>query len=352
MDDDAMFRADALLTAVLSQTKAAKGGQKAGEEALTHFKFRVLTLLDVYVRIQRASPLLPQMLLPLLRAMFAAQGAPDCDALSARMAALLQAVCKAPCVATEAETLRAHYAFCFRAASRSPLPAVAKAAQACCLYLLRLLRGCAPADVGLRLCAAVDDYLASKRCRLPHAFLVAALSRFPGDAGEALRQLAAWLQAQQGSASLSARAEFLSLEALKMQAAALAHKPSSAAAASVAQGLPAAEMLQGLASALALRLGKPKRQTELYRLAAALTASLHRLCAAQGVAVPAGPQRMLQAAATAAQTAAPLPPPHAIEQLLRIAAAGGAAAATAKKKSARPTEGQEAGEKRQRREAS
>ncbi len=59
MEDDAMFKADAALAAVLSLSKAEKSKKKAAAEALTHFKFRVLSLLEMFIKAQPASPLLP-----------------------------------------------------------------------------------------------------------------------------------------------------------------------------------------------------------------------------------------------------------------------------------------------------
>jgi hypothetical protein len=52
--------------------RVAIAAAKATREALTHFKFRTCTLLDIFLRKHAASPLLPGMLLPLLRALAAA----------------------------------------------------------------------------------------------------------------------------------------------------------------------------------------------------------------------------------------------------------------------------------------
>ena len=59
MDDDAMFRTDAALAAVLALSKEAKNQKKTAAEALVHFKFRVLSLLELYIKAQQASPALP-----------------------------------------------------------------------------------------------------------------------------------------------------------------------------------------------------------------------------------------------------------------------------------------------------
>jgi DNA polymerase phi len=56
MDDDAMFRTDALLAAVLKETKATRTDSKS--EAILHFKFRVISLIEAFVKAQPSSPLL------------------------------------------------------------------------------------------------------------------------------------------------------------------------------------------------------------------------------------------------------------------------------------------------------
>ena len=58
MEDDAMFKADSALAAVLSLAKAEKSQKKAAAEALTHFKFRVLSLLETFIKAQPSSPVL------------------------------------------------------------------------------------------------------------------------------------------------------------------------------------------------------------------------------------------------------------------------------------------------------
>ena len=59
MDDEAMFRTDAALAAVLALSKEAKSQKKTAVEALVHFKFRVLSLLELYIKAQQTSPALP-----------------------------------------------------------------------------------------------------------------------------------------------------------------------------------------------------------------------------------------------------------------------------------------------------
>jgi len=285
MDDDAMFRADALLAAVLTQAKVQKLQKKTAAEAVTHFKFRVLSLVEAFVKAQPSSPLLPvrahaaapararsdagprviqEMVLPLLRALFAAtQGAPGSEALASRIAALLtRSVCKAPTTSAAAvpvEQLHSCFATCMKHASRALVPTVAKAAQAACVYLLRLLaasEGEAGREVTPLVTAALEDFFASKKCRLPHAFFITLLERFPCVSGAVVECLAVRLAGYREMAALNARAEFLAVEALKLTAAALRHKLGSPAAVAVVAQLRPAAAMQGLTAALALRFSK------------------------------------------------------------------------------------------------
>lgn len=58
MDDEAMFRTDALLARMLKLRKEQPKGNKAVQTQLAHFKFRVLSLLEFFVQKHPSSPLL------------------------------------------------------------------------------------------------------------------------------------------------------------------------------------------------------------------------------------------------------------------------------------------------------
>ena len=133
------------------------------------------------------------MVLPLLRALIAVvQGAAASDALADRIAGLLvKGVCKAPgsCGAVTQEQLQSWFDKCFRHASRSTVPKVAKAAVAACQYLLRVMANTGPegaAAVQPLARAAVADYFASKKCRLPYNFFAHLMERFPAASGARL----------------------------------------------------------------------------------------------------------------------------------------------------------------------
>jgi len=348
MGDDAMFRADSLLAAVLTQTKAARSGKKSAAEAQTHFKFRVLSLVEAFVKSQPSSPLLLDMVVPLLRAIFAAQGTGENEALASRLSGLLSgSICRAAAPSgASLEQLQSTFGYAFRHASRSGVPAITRPAIAASLYLLRLLDAAEKAPIAggdavrAHLRNSLELYWGSKKCRLPHSFFVTLLERFPAASGCALDFLSEQLVAASAAASLTGRSEFLAIEAAKLSAVALRRKPGSPTAAAVAGTLQPAAVLRGLTAALGLRLAKPKRQTEMVKQLAGCVAALLRLCAAQQLPLPGCAQ--LLAAARAAKIADPLPPPSALAQLDRIieavrvaGAAGGAAPPGSGKKRAR-----------------
>lgn len=66
MDDEAMFRMDEHVAAVLKARRDAQ--PSSSRRALTEFKFRALALLDDYVKRCPTSPHLPALLSPLLKA--------------------------------------------------------------------------------------------------------------------------------------------------------------------------------------------------------------------------------------------------------------------------------------------
>ncbi|EJD46060.1 hypothetical protein AURDEDRAFT_63592 [Auricularia subglabra TFB-10046 SS5] len=69
MDDDQMMQLDEHLADIFRLRKSEKGGAKQGANAqreATHFKNRVLDLVDIFIRKQATSPHIPAMVLPLL----------------------------------------------------------------------------------------------------------------------------------------------------------------------------------------------------------------------------------------------------------------------------------------------
>ena len=127
------------------------------------------------------------MVVPLLRSLlYATQDAASSGALVERISGLLvKSVCKAPSGKCEvpAEDLQAWFARCMRYASRGTVAKVTKPAVAACMYLLRMLAAAEPKAVPALARAAVADYFASKKCRLPYSFLAHLVERFPAASG-------------------------------------------------------------------------------------------------------------------------------------------------------------------------
>ena len=244
MDDDAMFRIDKLLGQAFKSRRNDINRKKTLARATRDFKFRVLSLLELYARSQPSSPWLPGVALPMLGAMQVAlaAGTPQGSALAERIGGVLtKHVChardlpsgagKEP-VTTEAlaEALRS----AIRAASKpvgagSEAKGFAKPATAVTLYLLRVLEavssgGKGEADkVGEDAVDAYRDALEvfknNKRCRLKAPFFQAAFERHPALAAALLPDLASLLEA--GTDRESARGEYLRMEGAKLLANAL-----------------------------------------------------------------------------------------------------------------------------------
>lgn len=58
MDDTAMLKSDVMLSAVLREAKKDRVEKKTAAESVLHFKFRVLSLVEAFVKSQLSSPLL------------------------------------------------------------------------------------------------------------------------------------------------------------------------------------------------------------------------------------------------------------------------------------------------------
>lgn len=96
MDDDTMFRVDKALAAVLRETKnekarTGKSGEKSRTEARLHFQYRVLGLLDVFLKRNAESGLVLEAVLPLVSAL---QRAVKVGAEGALLADKIQGVLK------------------------------------------------------------------------------------------------------------------------------------------------------------------------------------------------------------------------------------------------------------------
>ena len=98
MDDDAMFGIDKLLGQAFKSRREDINRKKNLMRATRDFKFRVLSLLELYAKCQPASPYLPGAAMPLLGAMQDAlmAGTPQSSALAERIGGVLtKSVCHA-----------------------------------------------------------------------------------------------------------------------------------------------------------------------------------------------------------------------------------------------------------------
>jgi DNA polymerase phi len=80
MDDDAMEAVDEALAEVFRERKLARADKKQKQEekkADIHFKLRVLDLLDIFIKKQSSSPLILDLILPLLSLIRNGQGHTD-----------------------------------------------------------------------------------------------------------------------------------------------------------------------------------------------------------------------------------------------------------------------------------
>ena len=248
MGDEAMFRMDAALAATFSSIKQDRGASaKLAREDLIHFKMRVASLLEAYIKRCPASPLLPAVAAPLLSALAAAsRPGGGHQPLADRLVGLLvNRLCRSRAEASGAgggvaddEALAAQLRRALYLASRSPDKREAQAAAETYLYLLRVATGAAAsaaeegadqAEAGsgshpaalTSAQAALDDFFTKKRSRLGRPFLEGLLRRLPA--------LGAALQPALLARAASGRSEFLRAEAWGLLATSLKVRQQGAA---------------------------------------------------------------------------------------------------------------------------
>jgi DNA polymerase phi len=154
MDDEAMFGIDKLLGRAFKSQREDINRKKNLVRATRDFKFRVLSLLELYAKCQPASPYLPGAALPLLGAMQDAlvAGTPQSAALAERIGGVLtKSVCHAKDLPTgagaepvDAESIAGELKLAIRAAAKpagagGDAKGFAKPATAVAMYLLRVL---------------------------------------------------------------------------------------------------------------------------------------------------------------------------------------------------------------------
>ncbi|GAQ87782.1 DNA polymerase V [Klebsormidium nitens] len=236
MDDDTMFRVDRALAAVLRETKkekqrSGKAGERSRAEAARHFQYRVLALLDAFLKRHSERGLVLAAVLPLVSALqraikAGADGAPLADKIQALLRSrFFEGGPKYPRGAeVDTTAVRELLAKAFKHAASSHNGKVAAAAGGAGLYFIKVLNGTTPgldrtgdADVAAAFRATFQAFFA-RRSRLSRAFFGEAFSRHPwlarAMAGDLLDQCEA------------ARSEFLRTEAMQLLAAVLKNKAS------------------------------------------------------------------------------------------------------------------------------
>ncbi|CAM6049668.1 unnamed protein product [Sphagnum compactum] len=224
MDDEAMFRIDVHLARMLKQRKAAvDGGSKDVQTQLLHFKFRVLSLLELFLQKHPGSPLaliampgLLQAFVGSIRQLGTANGDSQLvDRIEQILRSKLLKSKKYPSkeelqIPAAKELLKKT----LKLAARSMTLRVRTLAQACALWVLKVLRGSttdaedSDADVLQILAMSLEDSFVQKKSRLSVAFFRNIFQQHPWLGRAVLGQLI--------DKCGNARSEFFKREAMHM----------------------------------------------------------------------------------------------------------------------------------------
>eukprot|EP00850_Spirogloea_muscicola_P003391 SM000013S26560 [mRNA] locus=s13:1161056:1167347:+ [translate_table: standard] len=188
VDDEAMLRMDSSLAQMLKLRGAeAKGEAKEAQAQLQHFKFRVLNLVDLFLKRCPSSPLVVLAVAPLLQA-FAGSLAPEgSPALAERILGVLRnRICKSKeyprgpelDMATVVDLLTK----LVNLASRATNTRVASVAAECSHWALKVLHTRAPSEVIIMqqiYSSALLEYFKRKKSRLQRRFFSETFRRQP-----------------------------------------------------------------------------------------------------------------------------------------------------------------------------
>ena len=339
MDDDAMFGIDKLLGQAFKSRREDINRKKNLMRATRDFKFRVLSLLELYAKCQPASPYLPGAAMPLLGAMQDAliAGTPQSSALAERIGGVLtKSVCHAKDLPSgagaepvTAESIAGELKLAIRAAAKpagagGDAKGFAKPATAVAMYLLRVLEAVsrlekksgedeASPDAVSAYRDALEVFKTNKRCRLKAPFFQIAFERNPPLAAALLPDLAALLEA--GADKESSRGEYLRAEGAKLLANAL----SLGRRRSPAVGVAAAKHRDAIGSAVAAAIEAPCRnnaaRAETAKLATQCMEALGRLSPDAPLSTVVDADAILNAVKK--QFAVPGMPPKGVNSLTR-----------------------------------
>ena len=301
MDDEAMFGIDKLLGRAFKSQREDINRKKNLVRATRDFKFRVLSLLELYAKCQPASPYLPGAALPLLGAMQDAlvAGTPQSAALAERIGGVLtKSVCHAKDLPTgagaepvDAESIAGELKLAIRAAAKpagagGDAKGFAKPATAVAMYLLRVLEAVsrlekksgedeASPDAVSAYRDALEAFRTNKRCRIKAPFFQSAFERHPPLAAALLPELAALLNA--GADKESSRGEYLRAEGAKLLTNALSLGRRRSPAVGVAASTHRAVIGSALAAAVRAPCRNNAARAETAKLAVQCMEALGRL---------------------------------------------------------------------------
>jgi DNA polymerase phi len=301
MDDEAMFGIDKLLGRAFKSQREDINRKKNLVRATRDFKFRVLSLLELYAKCQPASPYLPGAALPLLGAMQDAlvAGTPQSAALAERIGGVLtKSVCHAKDLPTgagaepvDADSIAGELKLAIRAAAKpagagGDAKGFAKPATAVAMYLLRVLEAVsrlekksgedeASPDAVSAYRDALEAFRTNKRCRIKAPFFQSAFERHPPLAAALLPELAALLNA--GADKESSRGEYLRAEGAKLLTNALSLGRRRSPAVGVAASTHRAVIGSALAAAVRAPCRNNAARAETAKLAVQCMEALGRL---------------------------------------------------------------------------
>ncbi|KAI0263807.1 DNA polymerase phi-domain-containing protein [Gloeopeniophorella convolvens] len=181
LDDDQMMAMDEQLAQIFKDRARGKGKEEGAQREATHFKNRVLDLLDVFIKRQPTSPLILRLLVPLL-----ALTTSDEKQLSEKAAGLLKSriskLKEVPTVLDAAEATAALEDLHIRARKVHAHDALA-AISHCSLYVARaLLHTGADAPVLAAYTASLVDFTERKASNLNANFFTEFVKRHPSAA--------------------------------------------------------------------------------------------------------------------------------------------------------------------------
>ncbi len=184
--DEQMFKMDSMLGAYFASHANIKSKKQLREDSI-NFKLRVISCLEIYMRLNPDSPLLLEAPEPLLSSLVSVSRPDGSQVLSERLSGLIKnKLCKCKCREanlsnTDAENVKQQLRKALYLASRSPVKVVADSSVAAYMFLQRCLHHTAylknVADESLEAC--LSDYFTKKKSKLTKSFLPELFRKIP-----------------------------------------------------------------------------------------------------------------------------------------------------------------------------